>query len=36
MTQLGTGKHTYELVRDFPKMPKGEFLGVVSRVATDA
>ena len=36
MTQVGTGKHTYELVRDWPKMPKGESLGVVSRVATDS
>jgi DNA-binding beta-propeller fold protein YncE len=36
MTQVGTGKHTYELIRDFPKMPKGESLGVVSRVATDS
>src|SRR3981081_3857829 len=34
--QVGHGKHTYELVRDFPKMPKGQSLGVVSRVATDA
>ena len=36
MAQLGTGKHTYELIRDWPKMPKGESLGVVSRVATDS
>jgi len=36
MTQVGTGKHTYERVRDFPIMPKGESLGVVSRVATDS
>jgi DNA-binding beta-propeller fold protein YncE len=36
MTQVGTGKHTYELVRDWPRMPKGESLGVVSRVATDS
>ena len=36
MTQVGTGKYTYELIRDFPKMPKGESLGVVSRVATDS
>jgi DNA-binding beta-propeller fold protein YncE len=36
MTRLGDGKHTYELVRDFPKMPKGQSLGVVSRVAADA
>ena len=25
MTQVGTGKHTYELVRDWPKMRKGQF-----------
>ena len=36
MTQQGTGKHTYELIRDWPRMPKGETLGVVSRVATDS
>lgn len=36
MAQLGAGKHTYELIRDWPKMPKGESLGVVSRVATDS
>ena len=36
MTPVGTGKHTYELLRDFPKMPRGESLGVVSRVATDS
>ena len=36
MTQLGNGTHTYELVRDFLKMPEGQALGVVSRVATDS
>jgi len=36
MTQVGTGKHTYELVRDWPRMPQGVSLGVVSRVATDS
>jgi len=36
MAQLGTGRHTYELIRDWPIMPKGESLGVVSRVATDS
>jgi len=36
MARVGTGKHTYELVRDFPKMPKGEALGVISRVVTDS
>ena len=34
MTQLGTGKYTYKLERDWAKMPKGEALGVVSRVVT--
>lgn len=36
MARVGTGTHTYEVVRDFPKMPKGESLGVVSRVVTDS
>src|SRR5688500_5173825 len=36
MARLGTGKHTYELVRDWPNMPRGEALGVVSRVVTDS
>ncbi len=36
MAHLGAGKFTYELIRDFPRMPKGESLGVVSRVATDS
>jgi hypothetical protein len=36
MTQVGTGAHTYELVRDFLKMPPGQSLGIVSRVATDS
>ncbi len=36
MTQVGTGKYTYELIRDFPKLPAGESLGMVSRVATDS
>jgi DNA-binding beta-propeller fold protein YncE len=36
MTQVGTGEYTYELVRDFLKMPPGEALGIVSRVATDS
>jgi len=33
MTQLGT---TYELIRDFFKLPNGERFGLVSRVATDS
>jgi hypothetical protein len=36
MAQVGTGEYRYELVRDFLKMPAGEALGIVSRVATDA
>lgn len=36
MTRVGAGEHTCELIRDFPRMPKGESLGVVSRVATDS
>ena len=36
MATLGSGQYTYELVRDWPKMPKGQALGVVSRVATDS
>ena len=36
MTQVGAGKYTYELIRDFPKLPKGESFGVISRVATDS
>ncbi|MBV8280950.1 MAG: hypothetical protein JO347_02660, partial [Candidatus Eremiobacteraeota bacterium] len=36
MTRLGQGKHSYALVRDFPKLPTGQSLGVVSRVAADA
>ena len=36
MAQVGTGKYTYELIRDFPKLPPGETFGMVSRVATDS
>ena len=36
MTQVGTGKYTYEVIRDFPKLPAGESFGVISRVATDS
>ena len=36
MTQVGTGKYTYELIQDFPKLPPGESLGIVSTVATDS
>ncbi len=30
------GEYTYELIRDFLKLPNGETFGLVSRVATDA
>jgi DNA-binding beta-propeller fold protein YncE len=36
MAQVGTGKYTYELIQDFPKLPPGEALGIVSTVATDS
>ena len=36
MEQLGTGDYKYELLRDWPKMPAGEKMGVVSRVTTDS
>ena len=36
MAQVGTGKYTYELIRDFPQLPPGETFGMVSRVATDS
>ena len=36
MAQVGTGAHTYELIRDFLKLPNGEKFGLVSRVATDS
>ena len=36
MAQVGTGKYTYEVIHDFPKLPAGETFGMVSRVATDS
>jgi DNA-binding beta-propeller fold protein YncE len=36
MTTVGSGKFTYELIQDWPKLPPGESLGVVSSVATDS
>ena len=36
MATVGTGKYTYELIQDFPKLPAGESLGIVSTVATDS
>ena len=36
MTTLGTGKYTYDLVQDWPKLPLGESLGIVGTVAADS
>ena len=36
MAQLGTGGYTYELIRDFFKLPAGQTFGMISRVAADA
>src|SRR5437868_7527972 len=36
MAQVGTGKYTYEVIRDFFKSPDGEPFGLISRVAADA
>ena len=36
MAQVGAGKYTYELIRDFFKLPDGETFGLVSRVAADS
>jgi DNA-binding beta-propeller fold protein YncE len=36
MAQTGGGQYTYELVRDFCKLPGGETFGLVSRVAADS
>ncbi len=36
MAQVGTSAPTYELIRDFLKLPNGEKFGLVSRVATDS
>ncbi len=30
MTQVGTGRYTYELIQDFPKLPAGNAFGMVS------
>jgi sugar lactone lactonase YvrE len=35
MTQIGNGEYTYELIRDFFKLPNGDSFGLVSRVAAD-
>src|SRR6201981_1351840 len=35
MAQVGTGKYTYELIRDFCKLPAGKAFCLVSRVAAD-
>src|SRR5438105_4744248 len=36
MAQVGTGKYTYEVIRDFFKSPDGEPFELISRVAADA
>ncbi len=36
MAQVGTGNYKYELIRDWPQMPIGQAMGVVSRVVTDS
>ena len=36
MTQVGSSKNAYEVIRDFAKLPAGESFGMVSRVATDS
>ena len=36
MTQVGTGKFTYTRMDDFPRLPAGDSMAVVSRVATDS
>ncbi len=36
MAQVGTSAPTYELIRDFLKLPNGEKFGLVSRVATNS
>ena len=36
MAQSGTGKYTYELMRDFFKLPDGQILRMISRVAADS
>src|SRR3954447_11324210 len=36
MSQTGVNGYSYELIRDFLKLPNGERFGLVSRVATDS
>lgn len=36
MTTVGTGKYTYRLVKDWPKLPQAEAFGTVTSVATDS
>ena len=36
MTTVGSGDYRYERIADWPRMPKGEAMGVVSRVAIDS
>ena len=35
MAQTGTGEYSYELIRDFCKLPAGQSFGLVSQVAAD-
>ena len=35
MTTVGTGKHIYELIEDWAKLPPGESFGMVSAITTD-
>ena len=36
MTTVGSGKYTYRLVQDWPKLPPGLSLSTTSSVATDS
>ena len=36
MTTVGTGKYTYEYIKDWAKLPAGMSFGMVSAVATDS
>ena len=36
MAHVGSGSYTYEKVSDWPQMPEGKTMGVVSRVVTDS
>ena len=36
MTQVRTGKYTYERIQDFPQLPAGDSFGQVTRIAIDS